>query len=130
MRRKKYRLFSAADISRYFHACAAIGGLKTISTGESAAVRPVTTAIAIRRSPSTLTRAFHNACMNAEARTIAVTTGSMGIRSRAHPVATRDADLHLEAHPACIGERKGSPLTRAFFQVVDAMHAARGDPVA
>ncbi|MDE0457059.1 MAG: hypothetical protein OXI15_07205 [Chromatiales bacterium] len=42
----------------------------------------------------------------------------------------RDSDLHLDAHLACIEERKGSPPIKALFEVVDAMHAAGGAPVA
>ena len=61
---------------------------------------------------------------------MAVTTGSMGIRSQVYPLAMRDPDLHLDAHLACIEERKGSPPIKAFFEVVDAMHAAGDGPAA
>ena len=42
---------------------------------------------------------------------------------RVHPLRVCDAELYLELHLACLEERKGSPLIKAFFDVVAAMHA-------
>ena len=43
---------------------------------------------------------------------------------RVHPLGVSDVDLSLKLHLACLEERKSSPLIKAFFEVVAAMHTA------
>ena len=45
---------------------------------------------------------------------------------RIHPLRVNDAELFLKLHLTCLEERKGSPLIKAFFGIVTAMHDTAG----
>ena len=45
---------------------------------------------------------------------------------RVRPLGVNDAELYLKLHLTCLDERKSSPLIKAFFDVVAAIHAPTG----